>query len=191
MCARGDSIDKTVELHPVGSDASLKIRSDLSGANVTVDGIIIGTTQDAGGPELEHALKAGDHVLMVEPRDGSAWSKRIHISGGEQLEVDISFRRPSRKRKIAQWSLAAVGTAAVATGLTLGVLALSNVRSDSSDEHDRGHNRAGTADLLLGLGALSLAGAYYLPSDAPHARLQRSEAIETEPAEAPGQLAAQ
>lgn len=173
-------IQKTVRLKARSSTGLVIVNSDLNGANVTIDGIIVGAMrrQDGINATIERRLTAGNHTIMVEPRDAEPWSKRFHLSPGETLAVDLKFRNEGKKRKALRWGLTAVGAAAVATGLTLGALALKDVRSDEDTRHDRGKDRAGNADVLLGIGAVSLTGAWYLKGNETKAQIQRTHEVE-------------
>jgi hypothetical protein len=179
----GSNIQKRVKLQSRSSTGTITLSSDLSGANVTIDGIIVGSMRQREGeetPTLERRITSGNHVVIVEPRGEKAWSSRFHLSPGETLSIDLRFRNEAKTRKIARWGLSAVGTAAVLTGLTLGALAISDVRSDDQGRHDRGKDRAGSADILIGLGAVSLTGAWYLKGGQAKATIERTSEEETE-----------
>lgn len=172
------NIQKRVRLESESRTGLVVLRSDMRGANVTIDGIIVGSMQRRDGqemPTLERRLTSGNHVLIVEARGESSWSTRFNLSAGETYSVDLKFRNEGKKRKIARWGLNAVGTVAVVTGLALGAFAIADVRSDEQGRHDRGKDRAGNADILIGLGAVSLTGAWYLKGSETHAKINRSQ----------------
>lgn len=170
-----DTINRTIRLRGQSSTGALRLRSDESGAMVSVDGLAIGSTRTRDGrAQIERRLTAGNHVIIVESRSGASWSKRFHVSPGETLQVDLRFQSGTTKRKYARWGLTTIGVGAVASGLAVGVLALTDVRAESLNSHDRGFARATTADVLLGIGALSLGGAYLLRGDAAQATLERT-----------------
>jgi hypothetical protein len=161
----GSNIQKRVRLEARSSTGVLTLTSDTSGANVTVDGIIVGSMRQREGeetPSLERRLTSGNHVVIVEARGQEPWSDRFHLEPGETFSVDLKFRTESKGRKIARWSLSAAGAAALVAGIALGGLAIADVRSDDQDRHDRGKSRASNADILIGVGAVSLVGAWYL-----------------------------
>jgi hypothetical protein len=176
-------IQKTVRLKARSSTGLVSVRSDINGANVTIDGIIVGSMRRRDGvtATIERRLTAGNHTMIVEPRGVKPWSKRFHLSPGETLAVDLKFRSEGKRRKVLRWGLTAIGAAAVATGLTLGAMALKDVRSDEDNQHDRGKDRASNADVLLGIGAVSLTGAWYLKGNEAKAQIERTHEEEAPP----------
>jgi hypothetical protein len=146
-----------------------------------VDGIIVGSMRQREGeemPSLERRLTSGNHVVIVEARGRQTWSNRFHLAAGETFSVDLKFRTESQGRKIARLSLTAAGAVAVVSGLVLGSLAIRDVRSDDQERRDRGKSRANTTDILLGLGAVSLAGGWYLKKSDTRATVERSAAVD-------------
>ena len=172
---------KTINLKAHSTMGTLNIRSDLSGANVTIDGVIVGSIRRGGReiPTIERRLVAGNHVVIVEAKDRPRWSKRFHLSPGETLAVDLRYKSESTPRKVARLGLTGVGTAALLAGIGFGVGAISDRGSDDLSRTDRGRARAGTAKILLGVGALGLAGAWYLGNPAANATTERSHEGET------------
>ncbi len=146
----------------------LRVHSNLSGALVSVDGLIVGATTSAAsrgetGAAMDHNLTAGDHDVIVERTGTRKWHQRLHVAAGELVRVDVAFRNshPTRSR-ILTWSLAGVGTVSIAAGATLGVLALRDVTSADPSDHSRGKTRATVTDILLIGGAAALYGAWRL-----------------------------
>ncbi len=172
----GDNLNQTVRLRGHSSTGALQVRSDEVGATVSVDGLIVGSTQvrNGQGAQLERRLSAGNHVIMVDGADGATWSDRVHVSPGETISLDLAFHGKPTARSYARWGLTGLGVAALASGLTYGVLALSDVRESSQSSHDRGFDRANTSDLLIGIGALSLGGAYLLREEGVWAKVERT-----------------
>ncbi len=173
----GANIQKRVRLKALSNTGTITLTSDTSGANVTVDGIIVGSMRTREGedtPSLERSLTTGNHVVIVEAGGNKVWSDRFHLSAGETFAVDLKFRTDSKGRKVARWGLNAAGIASVLAGLTLGGFAIVDVRSDDQDRHDRGKSRAGIADLLIGVGAVSLTGAWYLKGGDDSVTVERS-----------------
>ncbi len=170
-----DRLDKNVQLEALSDTGELRIQADQRGARVSIDGLIVGSTRDHddSGPSLERRLMAGYHVIFVEYENEETWRKRVHLSPGETLQVNLSYQLGS-VRSAASWSLSAVGTVGVIAGLTLGVLAVSDMRSDSQEQNDRGDDRARTAGLLLGVGAGGLLGGHYLGKGSLTAGIERS-----------------
>lgn len=173
---KADSVVKrAITLSARHRTGALRILSDASDANVSVDGIVVGSTQLGGGgeAELQRRLPAGQHTLIVESRDGLSWSKRFHLSPGETFSATILFSKSSKSRNYASWGLAAAGVVSLATGVTYGILALNDVKS--VEMAGRAGGRALIADVMYGIAGASLAGAWYLRgSDSPAATIDRS-----------------
>lgn len=177
------NIQKRVRLKSQSSTGLVQLRSDQSGANVTIDGIIVGSMRKREGeevPTLERRLTSGNHVMIVEPRGRKSWSTRFHLSPGETFSVDLRFRTETTTRKVTRWSLKTVGAVAMIAGLTFGALAITDVRSEDQSRHDRGKDRAGSADILIGLGAVSLAGAWYLGGSEAKISVERTHEAEAD-----------
>ncbi len=170
-----DRIDKSIRLKALTDTAEIRIRSDIRSASVSIDGLIVGSTRehDGSGPTLERRLMAGHHVIIVESRSGESWSKRVHLGPGEILSVDLNFRDRTSK-DIASWTFSALGITSLVGGVTLGALGISDLRSDSESQNDRGQSRVTKATFLLGLGAASLFGGHLLKNSEPAATLERS-----------------
>lgn len=174
--AAGKIFDRHIGLEHQSSTGALAIHSDTSGLNVTIDGLVVGSTRirDDRGARLERRLPAGNHTVLVEDRDGKSWSQRVHLSPGEALDVDLRFSSRSKSRRYIGLGLTTIGATAVLTGLTMGALAIVDVRSADASVHPRGHTRATTADALVAVGAASLLGAWFAHRAPPMAELKRS-----------------
>jgi len=144
---------------------TLRVQSNLSGATVSVDGLVVGATADASGDgaALRYPLTPGDHDVVVERPGAAPWRERVHAAPGETIGVDVAFR-PARStgRKVLTWGLAGLGVVGGATAGTLGVLALRDVASPDLDRHARGKTRAWMTDALLVVSAGALYGAWRL-----------------------------
>gem|GEM_PF-6829810 len=154
--------ERVVRLVPHRNKALVLVRTNNAGARVSLDGLVIGTTSMATAPEggrarLRHATKAGRHTLIVEDA-GSTWQRRLHLSPGERISVDVKFRGNSR---IKTWGMAVIGAASMFVGSVVGVSALKDVRSDMPPLHDRGKDRAIVADALIFGGAAALLSSWY------------------------------
>jgi PEGA domain len=149
-------------VHPGGT---LHVRSNLAGATVSVDGLVVGTTADRGGAgaALRYPLTPGDHDVVVERPGAAPWRERVHAAPDETIGVDVAFR-PARSggRRALTWGLAGLGVVSGAAGGTLGVLALRDVTSPDPGRHGRGKTRALVTDGLLVVGVAALYGAWRL-----------------------------
>ncbi|MBL4687700.1 MAG: PEGA domain-containing protein [Nannocystaceae bacterium] len=104
--------------------AAVKLRSLPLGAEVTVDGTVVGTTP------LELSLTAGEHMLGIAADGFVSHRRRFSVVSGELLSVDASLApvvsdldlasEAARRRRVAVGSAAVVaGVAGVATGVAL------------------------------------------------------------------------
>ncbi len=171
------NVEREVRLKAQSSTGVVSLRSDLSGANVTIDGLIVGSMRRREGetvPTLERRLTAGNHVMIVEARDAEPWSKRFHLAVGETIEMDLKFKTETKARKYTRWGLNTAGATAIVAGLALGTLAILDVRSDDPERHERGKDRAGNVDILIGLGAVALTGGWYLKGGKTKVTMERS-----------------
>ena len=112
---------------------------------------------------LRHETSWGSHTVMVERPGGRVWRKRVHVSPNETVTIDLAFQgpRPARRR-VLTWGLLGLGTAGLAAGGTLGVLALRDVTTPTPDQHDRGKTRALLSDLFFVGGATAILGAWWI-----------------------------
>ncbi len=170
-----EAIDRSIRLRPQTDKAEIQIHTDIRDANVSIDGLIVGLTRVRGAqsPSLERELIPGDHVVIVESRDDKSWSKRLHLSPGETLKIDLTFKQ-SGGREAVSWTLSTLGTVSMIAGVTLGVLAISDMRHDDEGRNQQGDERATKAGYLLGLGAVGLLGGWYVDGSDPKAELSRS-----------------
>lgn len=166
----GRVYERDVVLRPVDGGGVLVVSSNVAGATVSVDGVVVGTTtlDDAAGASratLRFSATRGDHTVLVEARDGHRWGKRLHVSHDEIVTVDLEFRTVSRNRAAARWGLFGLGTVGLVAGGTLGVMALQDVTEPVDDHHDRGKRRALLADTLIIGGAAAILVAWKLRSE--------------------------
>lgn len=107
--------------------AAVKLRSFPAGAEVTVDGSVVGTTP------LELSLPAGEHMLGIAADDFVSHRRRLTVVSGELLSVDASLApvvsdldaasAAARRRRMVVGSAAVVaGVAGLATGVALLVM---------------------------------------------------------------------
>ena len=176
------NVKREVRLKAKSSTGVVSFRSDLNGASVTIDGLVVGSLRRREGeevPTLERRLTVGNHVMIVEARGEQSWSKRFHLAAGETIAIDLKFKNVSATRKYTRWTLNGVGAVALVAGLTLGALAIRDVRSDDDARYKRGKDRAGNADILIGLGAIALAGSWYLDKCHTVATMERTREEES------------
>ena len=74
------------------ADLTLFLESQPEGAQVTIDGEVIGTS-----PILDLTLEPGQHEILVEKRGYDPWRSIVSADAGESLNVEARLRR----RKIA------------------------------------------------------------------------------------------
>lgn len=163
------TIDPVVlERPPVGDSGILRVHSNIAGAMVSVDGLVVGTTaqiagDDGDGAGFRHEVDPGEHDIIIERTGARTWHQRLHVAPGETVRVNVAFRDTHVSRTSAlTWGLAGLGVASIATGGVLGTVALRDVTSDDPDDHGRGKTRALVTDVLIVGGAVALYTAWRL-----------------------------
>jgi len=96
--ARGDFVFRLASssvVVDISGKATLSVKSNVSGAEVFVDGQKMGTTQLS-----EVAISAGEHRILVEKSGYEAYRKTIHVKQGYSipLYVDLKLEAPKRGR---------------------------------------------------------------------------------------------
>lgn len=122
-------IEQTQKVTLPVAQASLHIRAEPRAAEITVDGVPIGTTPLIGGGRLDHGVAPGLH-RVVASRDGYLRIDRtVDVAGPDHIDIDVVLRPPrSRANKVVLGTVFAVGLAAVATGAVLGIQVLADHR---------------------------------------------------------------
>ncbi len=143
----------------------LVVASPTPGATVFVDAMPAGST-----PKVERALAPGEHTVSVEKTGMPTWQGKVVVVAGKVVSVDVKLGSSGGLRP-ATWVLGISSVASIAAGVVFGVRALgdANDRDKARDMKDeakasslddsRGTN-AILSDVLLGVGAATLLGAY-------------------------------
>jgi len=136
--------------------ATLVVRSTPSGARVTVDDEVVGTT------ELDVGIYAGTHTLRVEKDGYEPEVRTISVGDGERVEQEFELtakghvdipKPPPHHSKLAPWVVTGGGAALVVTG---GILAF--VVDEDRGGGDSGRDRRYLDTAPLGVGTM-VAGA--------------------------------
>lgn len=168
----GKQVELSVALPPLPQVEDLLVLSE-PGALVSIDG---GAARPA---PLRLQLTAGIHQLGVEAAGYLPYRGGLTLNGSGVTEVRVSLGRPrSPFSRYASWSLLGVGAVSLVAGGTFGVMSLRDQAAyddaPSPALRDDGREHAQTADVLM-LGGLVLviaAGAYYVWSAPPAARVE-------------------
>lgn len=157
--------ERTVEVRPAEGEL---LSVTLAPAT---DGTLADTVVDVVPTRMPPALPPATVVV-------AGGSGPIHLMPGEVIRVDLEAPRASSRRPLA-WGLGGLGVAAIAGGAAVGVLALRDVTSPMSDEHDRGKRRALIADGLIVAGTVAVIVAWrWLRARAPSVAITRASSGE-------------
>jgi hypothetical protein len=165
----GQTVSKQVVLSRGAARTRLSIRSNVAGASISLDGLVVASVaQTPSGPAvIAREVQPGEHLLVAERPGYRPLSTRVRVEPGQHLQVDLSLRAESAGPGPLVWAVAGVGAASFATGAVFGVLAL---RDDSNQVGQRAVDRAHAADILMGAGLVAGGVAWLL-----HRRDQRAE----------------
>jgi tetratricopeptide (TPR) repeat protein len=185
---------RVVEVVLQPKPARVRLRT-IEGAQVTVDGRLIGTTPLPRPLELA----SGAHFITVTHRGRTAWSREIEVARGAEVELTASLRRTTQ-RKVAYGVLGTSAAFVLAGGLA-GLAAL-GADSDASELESQRTSTGLTADelarrdqliadrdnaatvslALFGVGAgMAIAGGLLYFLDTPRPSEQRTEIPATRP----------
>lgn len=113
------------EVPAAGNGGSqLSVRTDVKGALIMVDGVLVGTTFGRRTP-VTQSISSGVHAVAVQRYGHTPWGAHVRADDGETLQLDLSLgREQSRGAKLASWSIGGLGAASVVAGVGIGVGAL-------------------------------------------------------------------
>ncbi len=160
----GRSYEHQITMRP-DRDAATLIVEGLDGATLTLDGRAVPPATSTSRVLAMRDLPAGDHAIQVEHPRYRPWSQRLQLLPGETVVVELALAPKQTNRRTLAWTAGGIGAASVVVGGVLGVLALGDVTSDSSDRHARGDTRAWVADGMFALGAAAVIIAWRLARD--------------------------
>lgn len=157
----------------------LAVSSNVPGATIELDGRPAGFS-----PVVLTGLMPGEHQLHVASEDVVPWSGPVAVHAGERTWVTVSLDEPaSTVRSPFTWAFGGIALATGFAGAAMAVVAASrHAEFDDAAEDQRAALRAAgrsanlTADVLLGVGAVSLATALTLYVRTARPRGGRSEA---------------
>lgn len=150
----GETVTRQVVLSRGAQRATLSIRSNVAGASISLDGLVIASVaQTPTGPAvIAREVPPGEHLLVAERSGYRAVATRVQVARGQHVEVALSLRAESSGPSPLVWTVAGVGAASFVTGAVFGVLAL---RDDSNQVGQRAVDRAHAADVLMGAGLVA------------------------------------
>ncbi|MBW2731230.1 MAG: PEGA domain-containing protein [Deltaproteobacteria bacterium] len=151
----GKKLRVAVLLSHAKATGKLKVLGNISGARVSIDGLLIGLTP------LTTNVSRGEHRVSVEKKGYSSWSGSVRIEqdGERVIFADLKTLRAERSIKtIFGWSL--LGAAAVSEGLAWLFYTQAVDQYQGTSEFER--NRGLTIGLHIGAGVLAVASAALL-----------------------------
>lgn len=137
------------------------------GLPVYVDGRRVGFT-----PLDDFGLAPGRYTVSIHAEGWNSWEEEIVVRSGATHTLGANLDPTGRRHQRDSWSRSRIGTtlligggAVAATGATFGILALSDSnrynsrpnRPERADLPDRASRRALTGDILMGVGAATIA----------------------------------
>jgi len=146
----------------------IRIRTEPSGALITIDGERVGTA----APEVEYSVNPGEHKITASLADHQLTIRRVNLSDGEEkalvLRLEASAEDAStvppttrgRQRSIWPYIVGGVGVGTAALGITLLVLHDPGERDDA--ERYRKRDVAVPGAILTTCGAVAIGVAAYL-----------------------------
>jgi hypothetical protein len=150
--------------------ATVKLTSNLAGADVTIDGIPVGMT-----PLLPRTLSPGVHHVVVTSRGHQPWAQTIDLPRGGSVDLAAKLEVTTRRR--AAWIGFAGAGVLVVAGTITGVLALSAksdvdayakrvIKGTDTDTYNSlaasANDRALATDILFGCAAATAGASAYL-----------------------------
>jgi hypothetical protein len=116
--------------------SQISVRTDVKGALVTVDGVLIGTTLGRRSP-ITQSIDSGVHAVAVHRHGHTSWGAHLRAADGETLQLDLRLgKEQSRGAKLASWSVGGIGAASVLAGVGIGVGALLDDDESLADSAD-------------------------------------------------------
>jgi hypothetical protein len=149
---------------PVSDEATVRVDSSPSSAEVWLDGARVGTTP------TEVKTTPGAHTIELRLKGHYNKARELELAPGAEESIRLELARDrgdtrSKQMRIAGWTLIGVGVAALIGGITLMAIDENPIKSDCSGSHVdsfgncayRWNTMAGGATLLVG--GLASAGA--------------------------------
>lgn len=151
----GEQASVFVDLRPEPRYGYLRVKSDVSGASVRVEGEEVGQT-----PVDRHKLRVGTYRVFVTHKGYQTWEKRISIVSGQVTVVNVQLSAQTSQRQLAWFIGGGVVTGLlVVGGVTYTIMAI-NIRNAYDDLptaalRRKGQSHAITADALFAVGLVT------------------------------------
>lgn len=144
----------------------LVVRADVEGAEVALDGVVIGTVLGTD-PVRRDLIVPGRHEVVVTARGHALYRRTIDIEPATTfaLEAELSvLPHHGFEVPVLTWTLGAVAFAALAAGIGLGVSSTGHPPAEATQREVQSYfaartNEAIAADVCFAVAALGAAGA--------------------------------
>ncbi len=142
--------------------ATILVSSNIEGAEVAIDGLVIGAYRN-GTPVRLEGVAAGQHEVRVRAAGHRAYVRAVHVASGATLQLDAALSSPgvSPLVWVGAGLVVAGGGSAIAFGLlSQGNPAQGSTRVEAVDAFDQRRTEALLANIgfaVLGAGAITLA----------------------------------
>jgi len=104
---------------PEPAPGALIVRTPVTGAEVTVDGALVGLTASGG---LSHELPAGSYALEVGASGYHRWQRTVAVRSGAETRIEVALEE-AWTETVHPWVIvgASIAGAALGVGIGLGV----------------------------------------------------------------------
>ena len=141
--------------------ATILVSSNVDGAEVAIDGLVIGTYHD-GAPVRLEGVAAGQHEVRVRSRGHRPYLRAVHVASGATLQLDAELGTPGVSPLV--WVGGGLLVAGGGSALAFGLLSQSGAgdgatRAQAVDDFQQRRTEALLANIgfaVLGAGAITL-----------------------------------
>lgn len=144
----------------------LVVRASVEGAEVSLDGVLIGSVVD-GEPVRRDLLAPGRHEVVVAARGHQSYTRTIDIEQGTTFALEaelVVLPHHGFEVPVVTWVLGGVAFAALAGGIGLGVSSTGHAPQDATQRQVQSfyaarQNESIAADVCIGVAIAATAGA--------------------------------
>jgi len=141
--------------------ATILVSSNVDGAEVAIDGLVIGAYRN-GTPVRLEGVASGQHEVRVRAAGHRAYVRAVHVASGATLQLDAALSSPGISPLV--WVGAGLVVAGGGSALAFGLLsqgdpAQGSTRVEAVDAFDQRRTEALLANIgfaVLGAGAITL-----------------------------------
>jgi len=128
---------------PEPSPGVLIVRTPVAGAEVTIDGALVGLTASGG---LTHELPAGEYALEVGASGYHRWSRTVAVRSGADTRLEVQLEE-AYVESVHPWVIVGASIAGLALGVGIG-LGVASQEDPSFDRDQRMTGEVRRADVV-------------------------------------------